>query len=356
MAFSDTLNVKNPIVYELELENGGILKQSALRDLTYKNAYYQGANLRIGWKQVSKNDKYNSLYNNPIYGVGLYSGTFNNDVIGNPFAIYGFVQVPLFEEHLNKKWSFDYRIGLGLSGNFKPYDKVDNPLNLAIGSSNNVFIDFGLRAQYRLQEKWKIGFGASFHHFSNGAISLPNRGINLVPVTVSISYRPHAVPVIPPKKIFQELDKKWTYDVNLGAGAKQLDADKDQRYFKATVGLYASRSVHAKWRLGAGLDLFYSDSGNEREIAGKEAGAMNALFSGGPSFYIVHVLNERLWLNGNIGYYLHKQRFNGEVNNVFVRAGAKYYVYKNFNAGVSIKAHMGKADFVEWSLGYTFHK
>lgn len=347
---------KNPVMYEVELENGGILKQSALRDNTYKNAYYQGANIRVGWKQYSSDDKYNALYNNPIYGVGIYSGTFDNDIIGNPFAVYGFVQVPLFEENLSNRWSFDYRIGLGLSGNFKPYDKIANPLNLAIGSSNNVFIDFGLRAQYRLHDKWKLGVGVSFHHFSNGAISLPNRGINLVPVTVSISYQPKMLSALPRVRTEEQLDGKWTYDLNLGVGVKQLDVDKGQRFIKTTLGLYASRHVHTKWRLGAGLDLFYSDSGNDREIAGKAAESLSALFSGGPSFYMVHVLNEQLELTGNIGYYLHRQYFNGEVNNIFLRAGARYYVYKNFNAGVSIKAHMGKADFVEWSLGYTLNK
>jgi len=39
-----------------------------------------------------------------------------------------------------------------------------------------------------------------------------------------------------------------------------------------------------------------------------------------------------------------------------LRAGARYYVYKNLNAGVSIKAHMGKADYIEWSLGYTLNR
>jgi hypothetical protein len=53
---------------------------------------------------------------------------------------------------------------------------------------------------------------------------------------------------------------------------------------------------------------------------------------------------------------LHNQRFNGEIKRIFLRAGARYYVYKNINAGVSIKAHMGKADFIEWTVGYTFNR
>ena len=67
--------VKNPVIYEMELDNGGIVKQKGVGSIAYKNAYYQGIHLRIGWKQLGTNDKYNQLYNNPVYGIGLYLAT-----------------------------------------------------------------------------------------------------------------------------------------------------------------------------------------------------------------------------------------------------------------------------------------
>jgi len=150
--------------------------------------------------------------------------------------------------------------------------------------------------------------------------------------------------------------KKILYHINYGVGFKQLKDDSDERFLKTTLSAYASRHVSYKWRLGGGFDLFYSSSGNDTEIAGDKSGKLSSKLSGGPSFYVAHILNERLVLNGNVGYYLHNQRFNGEIRRVFLRAGARYYVYKNINAGVSIKAHMGKADFIEWTVGYTFNR
>ncbi|MGO3306359.1 MAG: acyloxyacyl hydrolase, partial [Sphingobacterium sp.] len=141
-----------------------------------------------------------------------------------------------------------------------------------------------------------------------------------------------------------------------GLGWKQLQRDKKRRFFKTTLSAYASTHVSHKWRMGGGFDLFYSASGNNDEIAGEQSGKLSAKLSGGPSFYLVHVLNKKLVLNGNIGYYLHKEYFNGEIERVFLRAGARYYVYKNINAGMSIKAHKGKADFIEWTVGYTFNR
>ncbi|MBL1407407.1 acyloxyacyl hydrolase [Sphingobacterium sp. C459-1T] len=347
--------IKNSLIIEAEIENGGILATGELKSTTFKDAYYNGFNLKVGWKINSKSDQYFKLYNNPIYGIGFYSSTFNNDIVGSPYAVYGFVQTP-FGNIDNEKWSFDYRIGLGLSGNFKPYDEDTNPLNLAIATKNNVYIDFGIRSQYKLSPKFKAGVGLAFHHFSNGALKLPNKGVNLFPLTASITYQPDGRTYRKDTTSLEPYPKKILYHINVGAGLKQVARDKERRYFKSTFSLYASRHVSHKWRIGGGMDLFYSDSGNDEEIAEDKTGKLSAKLSGGPAFYLVHVLNKDLVLNGNVGYYIHNQYFNGEIRRVFLRAGFRYYVYKNINAGISIKAHMGKADFIESTLGYTFNR
>lgn len=336
---------------ELDVENGGILAAKDIKEYTFEDAYYNGINLRLGWQKKDSLSTYDKLYNNPTYGIGLYSSTFGKNDIGNPYAIYGFIRVP-FHTDFSEKWKFDYRIGLGLSGNFKPYDEQENPLNLVIGSKNNVFIDFGIQTHYQLSEKIRLGMGLSFHHFSNGALQLPNKGINLIPLNVSATYSP-SFPNYTPKDSLIDLPRKWLFHINYGAGFKQVDKNNDKLYFKSTLSLYGSKYVNPKWRMGLGVDLFYAESGNDELIAGDRKGKFSSMYSGGPAFYLVHVLNPRLLLNGNIGYYLHKSRFNGEIKKTFLRAGVRYYVYKNINTGVSIKAHLGKADYIEWVVGYT---
>lgn len=346
---------RKSIIIEAEVENGGILASGELKEKTFKDAYYNGVNLKVGWKINRSDDQYFKLYNNPIYGIGVYSSTFRNDIVGSPYALYGFIQTP-FGNVNNPKWNFDYRIGLGLSGNFKPYNEETNPLNLAIATKNNVYIDFGIRTLYNISPKLRAGAGVSFHHFSNGALQLPNKGVNLFPATLSLTYQPNGILVRKDTSSIKPYPRQIMYHVNFGAGLKQVLREKDKRYFKSTLSAYASKHISHKWRLGGGADLFYSASGNSEEIADDKSGKLSAKLSGGPAFYIVHVLNEDLVLNGNIGYYIHNQEFNGEVQKIFLRAGARYYVYKNLNAGVSIKAHKGKADFIEWTVGYTFNR
>lgn len=354
----DTVDRKKNKIFtiEVDIENGGILADADIMATTFKNAYYNGINVRAGWKSRKPKNNYDIFYNNPTYGVGLYSSTFNNRIVGSPFALYGFVKTPFFTER-TRILKFDYRIGLGLAGNFTPFDSELNPKNRVISTENNVFIDFGLTGRYQISPKWKAGLGVSFHHFSNGALRLPNKGINLLPVTASVSYQFDVAESLPTTESLNiPLPKDWLYHINYGFGFKQIDQEWTRKYFKSTLSFYASRYVDYKWRLGGGVDLFYSSSGNSEKIAEAKSGNLSSKLSGGPAVYVSHILNPRLVLNGNIGYYIHNQRFNGEIRRTFLRAGIRYYVYKNLNAGVSIKAHLGKADFIEWSTGYTFGK
>lgn len=357
IVIQDSIKTKNitSLVIEAEVENGGILAFGEVKEKTFQDAYYNGVNVKVGWKIHKSQDQYFKLYNNPIYGIGLYSSTFHNKVVGSPYAVYGFVQTP-FGNIDNEKWLFDYRIGLGLSGNFKPYHENENPLNLAIGTKNNVFIDFGIRSQYKISPKIMAGLGLAFHHFSNGALQLPNKGVNLVPLTASVTYYPNVIKTVKDSSTIQAYSDKLYYHVNIGAGWKQVQRDLDKRFFKSTLSSYVSRHISHKWRLGLGGELFYSASGNSEEIAEEKSGKLSSYLSGGPSLYVAHVLNQDLILNGNIGYYIHNQDFNGEIQKIFLRAGFRYYVYKNLNAGVSIKAHKGKADYIEWTTGYTFNR
>lgn len=340
---------------EAEIENGGILAFGELKEKTFNNAYYNGINLKVGWKIHKSDDSYFKIYNNPIYGIGIYSSTFHNEIVGKPFAIYGFVQTP-FGNIENERWGFDYRIGLGFSGNFNPYHERENPFNLAIGTKNNVFIDLGIRAQYKISPKYAAGLGLAFHHFSNGALQLPNKGVNLVPLTASLTYYPYRLKSIQDTSVIKDIPTQLHYHINIGAGLKQVNREMDRRFFKSTLSSYVSKYINHKWRLGVGGELFYSASGNSEEIAEEKSGKLSSYLSGGPSLYVAHVLNQNLLLNGNVGYYIHNQEFNGEIQKIFLRAGFRYYVYKNLNAGISIKAHKGKADYIEWTTGYTFNR
>ncbi|WP_353197148.1 acyloxyacyl hydrolase [Parapedobacter defluvii] len=324
-------------------------------DESLRNIYYNGINLRVGWQTDKDGDSYHQLYNYPIYGLGFYASTFRKAEIGTPTALYGFVSVPIHPGRF-RRWDFNYRISLGLASNFEPYDEENNPLNVLLGSHRNVSIELGIQANYKLSTHLQMGAGLSFHHFSNGSIRQPNKGINLLPLSVTLTYIPYRESPDFGQTELPELDENGQVHLHYAFGIKQFEPRNRKRYFKSTVGIYWSYAVGYKWRLGVGGDLFYSDSGNQPEIAGDALNKMGAMFSGGPAFYVDHVLTKRLYLNGNVGVYIHRNDFNGEIKPVFLRIGTRYKVWKNAYAGISIKAHTAKADFVEWTMGYTLQR
>ena len=124
-------NENKPSKFNLEIQSkfefGGVI--SALEE---RGIYeYYGTDLRLGFRR-NENDVYSTLYRSPIFGIGLYAGTFKDEAFGNPYAIDGFVDIPVM--HMPENWEWIYSIGLGLATNFNFYDPIDNPTNIIIGS------------------------------------------------------------------------------------------------------------------------------------------------------------------------------------------------------------------------------
>lgn len=321
----------------------------------FNTDYFNGLNFRLGWQ--TRKGFYNSLYNYPIYGVGFYSSTFKHKEFGNPYAIYGFVSVPIRPRSASGPWNFSYRIAFGMSSNFRHYDEDENPLNILIGSKRNCYIDLGLQAHYTLNQHFTLNGGLSFHHFSNGALQLPNKGLNLVPLTLSLSYIPGGQ-VLDLKKQEAPISimPRSEWHVAFAAGARQMNMLDHRRYFKAGLGIYKTYSLGYKWKLGGGMDAFYSESGRSNTYAGRDRNQVDKLISIAPALYIDHVLNERLYINGGIGIYAHRNRENGENKPYYQRIGIRYKVWDKIFTGISIKAHAGSADFIEFSTGFSIAK
>lgn len=348
----EPLPAKWRVVWQLETENGGMIHNNKQVREDLNDIYYNGINLKVGWQTERGGDLYHQRYHYPIYGIGFYASTFRKKEIGTPTALYGFVAIPIAPGRF-RRWDFNYRISLGMASNFVPFDEVNNPNNILLGSHRTVFIDLGVQANYKLGKRFQLGTGLAFHHFSNGSIKLPNKGINLIPLTFALTYHPGRRQPDFSKNTDSPKENDIAHHLHYSFGIKQFTPG-GRRYFKSTVGFYGSRSFGYKWRLGLGGDLFYSDSGRYPAVAGDRKGKFNTLFSGGPAFYIDHVLTKQLYLNGNVGLYLNRHAFNGEVSPVFLRIGVRYKIFRKYYTGVSIKAHMGKADFVEWTLGRTW--
>ena len=338
---------------EFRFENGAMLSNDTeLGDQLVNSSYYNGIDVRLGFRKTNPDDIYGTVYRRPYMGVGWYASTFHNADIGKPNALYYFMTIPFVFEQ-DKNLTFNYSGAFGLSYNFNPYDSIQNPANIFIGSYRNCYVHLGLEANYKFSEKWQANATLGFKHFSNGSFKKPNYGINLIPVTLGVTYKVGDDKIEHYSRPVPEFIKNNQLNLTVAFGSKNY-VNEDPNYLKMTMGINFLRAVNYKYRIGVGLDVFYSGASELRTESGTSS------FSDAFSYAIVPnwewVITERLYVPLGIGIYLHRNVENDEKYGYYERAGIRYRVTDHLSAGVTIKAHAGVADYFEWTLGYTFHK
>jgi opacity protein-like surface antigen len=335
------------------VENGAILSNhTEIGDQLINSSYYNGLDIRLGFRKTDSHDVYGDIYRRPFMGIGWYASTFHNMEIGKPHALFYFLTIPLKFER-DKKLSFAYTGAFGLSYQFNPFDSIQNPTNIFIGSYRNCYVHLGFEADYKLSENWQLNASLGFKHFSNGSFKQPNYGINLVPLTVGVRYKFTDDPIDLYPEPIPKFKKYNLLNLMLAFGSKNY-VNNDPNYLKMTMGVNYLRAINYKYRIGVGVDMFYSAASDLRIDGG------NANFGDAFSIAIVPnwewVVSERIYIPLGVGIYLHHNKHNDERYGFYERAGIRYKLTDHLAAGVTIKAHKGVADYFEWTVGYTFHK
>ena len=124
-------------------------------------------------KQTHGSKEWHSAYNYPDYGGYFLYQNFNNQYLGDSYAVgmhYSFY-------FLNRNLQLKLAQGFGYVT--KPYDKETNSKNKAFGSSivDNTDVSLLFKKE-NLFDKFGIQAGIMFCHYSNGRTKSPNSGIN----------------------------------------------------------------------------------------------------------------------------------------------------------------------------------
>jgi hypothetical protein len=135
----------------------------------------------------AKNTLSNLTYHGVYQGVGVVYQSFHESrYLGNPISVYLFQGAKLLT--FNPRLSFNYEWDFGLSFGWKPYDRLTNINNIAIGSPVNAYMNLNFYLNYKLSPQVDLISGASVTHFSNGNTKYPNAGLNTIGVRVGLVY------------------------------------------------------------------------------------------------------------------------------------------------------------------------
>jgi hypothetical protein len=283
----------------------------------------------------------------PRIGIALMYGSPGSEkYLGKMAAAYPFVRFPLYK---NPRFNAAFRLGLGLGWIEKIYNKNSNYKNLVISTHLNACINILLQGEWVLSRRMALNGGFSFTHLSNGSVKVPNLGLNIPALSAGIRYLFNEEPVLRGRAI-PSVSKKWQPSVFIFVAGKQTYPLESSVYLVPVLNLELMRNLSATGRYGGGVNIAY-DQSLSKEVPDVPVYA----FDKSASQLQVSIFGSyekvlgKLSIPLQLGVYVYN---NYVINQLYQNIGIRYRFTRKMSAALQLKTHMGKADYIQWGLGY----
>jgi hypothetical protein len=301
-------------------------------------------------KKTFGNEAWEQRFGYPDYGVSFIYQDFKNEILGNNYALYAHYNFYFLKRNLM------LRIGQGLAYNTNPYDKIDNPKNVAFGSDvlSATYLMFNYKKE-RLFNQFGLQGGLTLTHYSNANVKAPNTSVNTIALNVGLTYNFEDVD---PEFIDNLSDEKFKESIKFNlafrSGINQSDIIGSGQFPFYIFSGYADKRISHLSALQFGADVFFSNflkeliyyksvSFPEEDVSGDEDYKRVGLFVGHELFI------NKMSVVSQLGYYVYyPYDFEGRT---YIRVGLKRYFGKKLFGAVTLKSHGAKAEAVEFGIG-----
>lgn len=346
---------KKPCLWYIEpsIRYGRVMRLSPSTNYLW-NVDIHSAEVRIG-KQTDGSHEWEQWFRYPDYGIALRYSNFNLDCLGDKYAVFGFLNGYFIHR---PKFSFFYELGAGVCFWTKKYNFYTNHDNEFVGAYASAHIDMNLGITARMSPHTDFVARAIFSHSSNGVLKLPNNGINGVSFAVGVRgrfadkierLRSMDSLFVPKNSLY------FTVSPALKQSRKKFTMDsvvKPYYCYAAMVEVGYLRQPSPKFRYGGGVNFFYN-SEIYTYLGYRDRKPKNCFM---PSVFAqFDLIYGRLLLHTCFGVYLcHYYYF---YKPYYERLGFEVLLGKERNhvVGANIKAHLGRADYIEWTYSYAFY-
>ena len=295
---------------------------------------------------------------------GGYLDLGDADILGEAWTLFGGLELNLFRK-TNSALHFGYAIGYAYLN--RPFDRISNPTNNAIGSHLNNSVALSLDYEHRFLEKYLLHLGLHIQHYSNGARKLPNLGLNIPALYIAIS--PY----------------QGTYKRDFFTSPKSTKEPPQDQHF--AIGLFAQYAqVEIRVPGGPnypiyafGAEILYHLNDNNRISLGYQYGyntsiAVFGLHTGdfadddqarvGASRHAIVAGNEFLFgpwaLQIKAGIYLNRSTGFLIPRPYYFQLSPRYYFNSQsqsrtkFYANLQLKSHLFIAEYIAFGVGMVF--
>lgn len=280
----------------------------------------------------------------------IYSDFGMSKQLGVMHAVIPNIRLPLIR---GKNMSLMFGFGLGAAYLSKTFNREYNYQNLAIGSHYNAAIQFALSWRIKMDNRIYFNSGVSMMHISNGTIRSPNYGLNIPGLFAGLSW----------KLTGKEIKYKEPEDLRrnkgritvrlMGLAARKQILSQPEKEFGVLAGSISFSTFYNQVNTFlVGVDLIYDESTKYLlEQDEKPADDWEDVTKIGASVGHEWTFSDLSVILG-LGYYLRNK--NPDDTPVYTKIGIEYRILKYAFAGISLRTHWAKADFLGAGLGFRF--
>lgn len=310
-------------------------------------------------RQTDGSRDWHHLYGMPAYGFGMSVASLGTGV-SRPMDAYTFFSWPFVRPSERLQLTTDF--GMGLSWNWKAFDRQASAYTTVLGSDLNARIDWGVYVRYALTRQTSMYAGLDFTHRSNGGIRQPDQGLNVIGPSVSLRHNlggqepsPVALKELPAFR------PDWEFVASATGGPKNVfdemhgNVRSDYGTFSSTVAL--QRHFYRYGKIATGTDLMYDGSaGAQFEVVNgammrRRADLRKRVALGVYGGY-EHVIG-RFGAIVQVGYKVASGFDDGSVPRRYERYGWRYHFNDHLWGTFAVRAVADrKADALEFGLGY----
>lgn len=299
--------------------------------------------------------RWEAEYNYPLIGVSLwYSGLGGFPEIGSAIAVYPTINFPLFGD---KKQSLNFKLGIGLGYLTNRFDRLKNYQNFAIGSHLNIAASLFFEYRNRISKMLTFTTGLGLTHFSNGTMKTPNYGLNILTASIGISSflsnpnRSLNKKILPKLYPFEFDGRKYlSFEIAAAMAYKDMSQQYGKSFFVFAAYTNIMARVSYKSKFGIGFDLTH-DGSDQLIYERIHATVPSDLHITKIGINIAYeLIMDRLSFLFNAGTYL--SGMERSESDLYQRLTLKYFITPKLFANMALSAHLGKAEYVGFGLGY----
>jgi hypothetical protein len=312
-------------------------------DMVEMMAHTSGIEVGRQWK-LDSGGIVEKIQDHPTAGIGITYFHLGKSVNGEAYTIQGFYEAG---RPFLKTSSLRARLCVGAGYLTKQFNVVSNPLNRAIGSNINGFMQITTYVQTPIAKRTDMLLGIGLSHFSNGNWGQPNLGINLPSLLFGLKQNGQKNKYVH-MNYLRGSNVIWEFSARMGKRQMSIDDPRNiATYMVESLWNYPHNAIR-NWR--GGINVFFDRTYLFEKFQPLPKGRIDQIteiaLMGGHEYRV-----NKLGFIADFGVYLYRPDRSKRM--YYEAVGLKYYVNSNWILMTRLKAHLTSADYFEWGVCYS---